>query len=200
MPFALSRSFRLFSQADDGAAPGGPSAGVTDPDPKEKELEPAAKATKTKEKTETPPAIDKTQAKLDALSEELKAHKSLLEKYKAKEQEELDKQKTAEQKLAEREAEIAKLNQANLVERVRREGGFTEKAFDLVNAKGSTFEEIKAEFDSYKSALDEYVASTGRKPAQGDPADSGKPSPKASNAEAKTYLHRIGLIKEKAAV
>lgn len=136
--------------------------------------------------------------KLESVSSELKSYKAELEKYKAKEKAELDKQKTQEQLLAEREAEIAKLQRTNLIERIRRENGFTEQVFNVVAPEGNTEEEIKASFEAYKASLDEYLKINGQKSAQGADVTTSKPDMKKAEEDGLTYLEKFFKQQKKA--
>jgi hypothetical protein len=130
----------------------------------------------------------------------LKAQEKELEAFKKKEQEEADKQKSAEQRLAEKEAEIAKLSRTAMVERLRREGGFTDKVFDAVQPAGETDEDIKSSYEAFKKNLDEYAKTTGVKAGQGGGTEGGKPDGKANTGAPIPFLVRKGLVNQKQVV
>lgn len=137
---------------------------------------------------------------LDALAKKIKAQEKELEAFKKKEQEEADKQKSVEQRLAEKEAEIAKLSRTAMVERLRREGGFTDKVFDAVQPAGETDDEIKSSYEAYKKHLDEYVKAAGAKPGQGGGTEGGKPDGKANKGAPIPFLIKHQLVNQKQVV
>jgi hypothetical protein len=151
--------------------------------------------------------------KTDGETDEVKALKAQLAAAQTKaadlekaqsDAEEAERQKnlTAEQKATELEAKLKETERTALVEKVRRVHGYGDKAFDVVATKGATEDEIKAEYETHKTALDEYVKAQGGKPGQGGGTGGGaKPTGESNQNDKKVpYLVAKGIVKPKQAV
>lgn len=127
---------------------------TTDGDEEGDQVEQESTTTKTKTKAVKPDpneddeADQKKAAKAQDsdLNKQLKAMAKRLEAFEAKEAAELEKTKTAEQKLADRDAELAKQKRENLVLKKAIEKGLDPKLIDRV--KGDSDDEIDSDIES----------------------------------------------------
>ena len=136
------------------------------------------------------------------LEKQLQDKGDKLKQYEEKDAAELEKQKTAEQKVIERDVRIAELERNSLVEKIRREGGYSAAVFDVVNPTGKTEEEIKQAFETHKAALDEYAKSKTKDAPGGGTGGGVQPKNSATKnrGDNTPYLVRMGLVKPKQAV
>lgn len=145
---------------------------------------------------------DPVAAELAALKAQFKTQEKELEKFKKTQKERDDAEKTAAEKLAERDAEVAALKRQTLIDRVRRDGGYTGKVFDAVSVSGDDEDAIKSAFETFKASLDAYTKEQGVKAAPGggtgDAKDPGKNKP--TGKDTRPYLLRRGLVSENKAV
>jgi hypothetical protein len=109
---------------------------------------------------------------------------------------------TAEEKAKALEEENARIKRENLIEKVRRANGYTDKVYDVVVPSGDTEDDIKKAFEGHKSALDEFVKAQGAKPGQGGGTGGSSPDGKGGNnqPDSRPYLEKVGLIKPKKVV
>lgn len=152
-------------------------------------------------KPDPSPAPDPAAEKLSQLEKSLKAQEKELEKYRKAEKDKADADKSAAEKLAEREAEIAALKRQTLIDRVRRDGGYASKVFDAVSVSGDDEDAIKSAFETFKASLDAYTKEQGVKSAPGagtgDAKDPGKAKP-AANDDRPTLVKLFNLKDSKA--
>lgn len=154
----VSRKFPLFSTTPEGDNPPAPSPAPS-PAP-------------------APQVDEETKAKLaefEKLKKDLESSQKKLADYAQKEQEELDKQKTNEQKLAEKEAELAKVKRESLVTKLAVKNGLDPDLIDRV--RGNDEAEIAADIELL---LQKFAA----KETPGDGARGGRtPAGKAKSEE-----------------
>lgn len=115
----------------------------------EEDKKAASAAAETKAEKETKPAADEDKkaagAELTPEQKRLKKIEAELSKYKEKEKAEEDAKKTAEQRLAELNAELAKTKRDNLVAKVALKKGLDADLVDRV--RGENEEDIEADID-----------------------------------------------------
>jgi colicin import membrane protein len=152
------------------------------------------------------PKGDDLKAQLEAATkarEEAEAKAAKLEQEKKEREDAEAKAKmTAEEKAKALEEENARIKRENLIEKVRRANGYTDKVYDVVVPSGDTEDDIKKAFEGHKSALDEFVKAQGAKPGQGGGTGGSSPDGKGGNnqPDSRPYLEKIGLIKPKKVV
>ena len=144
---------------------------------------------------------DSEKSEIEKLNDQIAKQQKELEKFKTKQKEEDDKNKTAQQLLEEQKAENARLKRENLIEKIRREGDYTGKVYDALTPLGETEEEIKKSYQDHKAALDELIAQSGGKSAQGKGTTTLAPETKGkAEPDNRPYLVKIGMIKDRTAV